>query len=271
MHNFIPSDRYFAYLTWPEVHAMADKANTVIIQPLGAVEQHGPHLPLIVDAAISVGVLGHALAHLDKTIPAYALPPLYYGKSNEHDGFAGTITLSASTLLALLWDIGESLYASGFRKWILMNSHGGQPQVLEILARDMHQKYPDFQVFPFFTWSVPHCAAELLSPLELEQGIHAGDAETSLIMALLPDHVHGDRRVKEYPQGVPPESSLLSLEGKLPFAWLTREISQSGVMGDATTASKEKGDHLLASLAQGWVQAIMEVYYFKPPTFDQPR
>ncbi|BFM38286.1 creatininase family protein [Synechocystis sp. LKSZ1] len=261
-HGFIPPERYFAYLTWPRVQNLPDKANTVIIQPIGAIEQHGPHLPLIVDAAISGGVLGQALAQLAPDIPAYALPLLYYGKSNEHHGFPGTITLSASTLLAILGDIADSLYQSGFRKWILMNSHGGQPQVLEIAARDLHQKYPDFQIFPFFTWQVPHCAAQRLSPLELAQGIHAGDAETSLMMALLPHQVDSEQLVKEYPQGLP--EGLLSLEGQLPFAWLTREISRSGVIGDATTATVEKGEQLLSSLAAGWVQAITEVYHFRP-------
>jgi creatinine amidohydrolase len=261
-HGLIPPERYFAYLTWPMVQNLPDKANTVIIQPIGAMEQHGPHLPLIVDAAISGGVLGRALAQLSPAIPAYALPLLYYGKSNEHQGFPGTITLSASTLQSMLWEIAESLYQSGFRKWILMNSHGGQPQVLEIAARDIHQKYPDFQIFPFFTWQVPHCAAQLLSPLELAQGIHAGDAETSLMMALLPNQVHAEQLVKEYPQGLP--KGLLSLEGQLPFAWLTREISRSGVIGDATTATAAKGEQLLASLAAGWEQVITEVYQFQP-------
>ncbi len=264
LHSFIPPHRFFPYLTWTEIQSLPNKENVVIIQPLGAIEQHGPHLPLVVDAAISLGVLGKALAQLDPQIPAYALPCLYYGKSNEHRGFAGTITLSASTLLTLLQEIAESLYQSGFRKLILMNSHGGQPQVLEIAARDIHEKYPDFSVFPWFNWRVPHVAAELLTPEELELGIHAGDAETSLMLALLPEQVKLDKAVKEYPQNLP-QNSLLSLEGNLPFAWLTREISQSGVIGDATAASREKGDRLLASLAEGWVQAIKDVYSFCQP------
>lgn len=262
IHSFIPPHRFFPYLTWTEVQSLPDKENVVIIQPLGAIEQHGPHLPLVVDSAISLGVLGKALAQLDPQIPAYALPCLYYGKSNEHQGFAGTITLTASTLLALLQEIAESLYQSGFRKLIFMNSHGGQPQILEIAARDIHEKYPDFSIFPWFTWRVPHIAAELLSPEELEWGIHAGDAETSLMLALLPEQVKLDKAVKEYPQNLP-QNSLLSLEGNLPFAWLTREISQSGVVGDPTVASREKGDRLLASLVKGWVQAIEAVYTFR--------
>lgn len=264
MHGFIPPRRYFAYLTWQDIQQMPNKENVVILQPIGAIEQHGLHLPLAVDAAISVGVLGKALEKLDASIPAYALPPLYYGKSNEHFGFPGTITLSASTLLAVIKEMAESIYLAGFRKLVFMNSHGGQPQILEIAARDLHQQYTDFMVFPLFTWRVPHIAKELMSPEEVEMGIHAGEAETSLLLSLLPEQVKMDKAVKEYPTDLP-KDSLLTMEGRLRFAWLTQELSISGVIGDATTATKEKGDRLLESLSDGWVQVIQDVYKFRQP------
>lgn len=267
MHGFIPPERYFPYLTWTEIEEMPDKENVVIIQPIGAIEQHGPHLPLAVDSAISVGVLGQALSKLDSNIAAYALPCLYYGKSNEHWQFPGTITLSAETLLSVIKEMAESIYQSGFRKLVLMNSHGGQPQIMEIAARDIHQQRPDFLVFPLFTWRVPHIAGELLTPEEKKYGIHAGDAETSIMLSLLPEQVKMERAVREYPQGLP-QDSLLSMEGKLPFAWLTRELSQSGVMGDATAATVEKGDRLLASVADGWVKLIQDVYRFRQPSIE---
>ena len=144
MHSFIPPDRFFPYLTWQDIDTMKDRENVVIIQPVGSIEQHGPHLPLIVDSAIATYVTGKALAKLEAEIPAYALPTQYYGKSNEHWHFPGTITLSAQTLMAILTEIGESIYRSGFRKLVFLNAHGGQPQVIEIVARDLHQKYEDF-------------------------------------------------------------------------------------------------------------------------------
>lgn len=264
MHSFIPPHRYFPYLSWTEIQALPDKENTVIIQPVGSVEQHGPHLPLIVDAAIGVGVLGKALEKLESAVPAYALPCLYYGKSNEHCHFPGTITLSAQTLLAVLLETAQSIYRAGFRKLVLMNSHGGQPQIMEISARDIHQQYEDFLVFPLFTWRVPHVAKEFLSPEEVEFGIHAGEAETSIMLSLLPEQVRMEQAVKEYPRGLP-QNSLLSMEGKLPFAWLTRELTKSGVLGDATVATQEKGDRLLESLSDSWVRVIKDVYQFRQP------
>jgi len=268
IHGFIPPERFFAYLTWQEIDRMPNKDKVVIIQPIGAVEQHGYHLPLIVDSAISQGVLGEALKLLSPSIPVYALPTLYYGKSNEHDSFSGTISLSAVTLINLLTEVTKSIYQAGFRKLILMNSHGGQPQIMEIVARDLHQCYQDLAVFPFFTWRVPNITNELLTEKEQEFGIHAGDAETSLMLALLPEQVKMNLAVEEYPRNLAP-NSLLSMEGKLPFAWLTKELSKSGVMGDATTATREKGDLILASLAEGWVKVIEDVYRFNSVISNQ--
>jgi creatinine amidohydrolase len=270
MHGFLPAHRFFPYLTWTDIDTMPDKENVVLIQPVGSIEQHGPHLPLAVDSAIGLAVLGRALSELDAAIPAYALPSLYYGKSNEHWHFPGTITLKAQTLSATLIEIGESLYRAGFRKLVFMNSHGGQPQVLEIVARDLHQQYEDFMVFPLFTWRVPNLAADLLTPKEQALGIHAGDAETSLLLSILPDQVRMEQAVCEYPHGLPTDG-LLSLEGNLPFAWMTRDISKSGVLGDPTTATQEKGDRILASLAAGWAQTIQAIYQFRQPQrWQQP-
>lgn len=265
MNQFIPPKRYFPYLTWQQIQDMPNKENTVIIQPVGSIEQHGLHLPIIVDSAIGMGVLGKALSKLEKDIPAYALPSIYYGKSNEHWGFPGTISLSATTLLSVLMEMAESIYRSGFRKLVLMNSHGGQPQIMEIAARDIHQQHEDFMVFPFFTWRVPHIAKELVTEKEANLGIHAGDVETSIMLSLLPDVVQMDKAVCEYPENLPTDS-LLSMEGRLPFAWLTKELSKSGVFGDATAATKEKGDKILESVSDGWVEVIKDVYKFQQPS-----
>ncbi|MGB3510672.1 MAG: creatininase family protein [Microcoleaceae cyanobacterium] len=264
MHNFIPPERFFPYLTWQDIEPMPDKENVVIIQPVGSIEQHGPHLPLIVDSAIATYITGQALAKLDSNIPAYALPTQYYGKSNEHWHFPGTITFTAQTLMAVLTEMAESIYRAGFRKLVFLNAHGGQPQVIEIVARDLHQKYQDFLVFPFFAWRAPNATEELLSLKEVELGIHAGEAETSVMLSMLPDVVRMDKAVTEYPQGLP-EDSMLSMEGQLPFAWLTRELTRSGVLGDGKAGTKEKGDRILESITDSWVRVIQDVYKFQQP------
>ncbi|MGI8933169.1 creatininase family protein [Leptolyngbya sp. BC1307] len=262
MHGYIPAERFFPYLSWTQVEALPDKANTLIIQPIGAVEQHGPHLPLVVDAAIATAVVGQALHQLDPAIPAYALPPLYYGKSNEHWQFPGTITLTAQTLIAVLMEMAVSVYRAGFRKLVLVNGHGGQPQVLEIVARDLRQQHSDLMIFPLFVWGAPHNAAELVGASEYNQGIHAGDVETSVMLSLLPNQVDMAKAVREYPNELP-AGSLLSLEGQLPIAWTMADLSRSGVVGDATVSTAAKGNAILASVAAGWVKVLEEVYRFE--------
>jgi len=268
MHGFIPPSRYFAYLNWKQVEALPDKENTVLLQPVAAIEQHGPHLPLAVDSAIVLGVLGRALARLDPKVPCYVLPPLYYGKSDEHVRFPGTITLSAHTLLATLVETADSVARAGFRKLAFVNGHGGQPQVVQIAAREARLRHSDLAVFPTFIWSVPHCGADLVPAREATYGIHAGALETALLLALLPETVRMADAVTEYPHGVP-ASGPISMEGERPgtqgFAWLTHDLTVSGVIGDATLASPAMGERLLDSLAEGWVGLIRDLHTFRQP------
>ena len=264
LHGWIPPERFLPYLTTEEVRDLPGKADVVVLQPVAAIEQHGPHLPLAVDTAIVMGVLGAALQALPPQVPCFCLPPLCYGKSNEHIRFPGTVSLSAATLGSVLAEVADSVYRAGFRKLAFVNAHGGQPQVIDMAARDARERHPDFNLFPLFIWAVPNAAETLLRPRELREGIHAGAAETAVMMALLPQQVHPGRRVAEYPPALP-EGSLLSLEGRLPRAWLTHDISRSGVIGDPGPATPAMGHTLLDSLAAGWRQLITELHAFRPP------
>lgn len=259
----LPIARDFSALTWPEIAEMPERDRTVLILPVGAIEQHGPHLPLKVDSAIVSGVLNRALAALDPNIPAYALPVLPYGKSNEHLGFPGTMSLSATTLLAMVMEIGESVYRAGFRRLILMNGHGGQPQVLDIAATDLRVKFPDFLTFSWFVWrGAPHYKT-LLTEREGRDGMHAGAAETSLMMALMPELVRGDRAVTDYPD-LPANNSgvTIGVKGPTAAAWRTEDISETGVIGDAVDSSLEVGEQLLQQLVTGWVELITAAHQF---------
>ena len=258
MHGFIPPERYLPYKSWREVRALASRQDTVLVLPLGTLEQHGPHLPLATDAVISVGILGAALRRLPAEASVFALPVLHYGKSNEHEGFPGTATLSASTLLNALMEIGESVYAWGVRRLVFFNAHGGQPQVVEIAARDLRQRHSDYMLFPFFAWRTGEDLgeADLLSAKERADGMHAGDAETSIMLALLESQVHMEYAVAEYP---PVTSGRLRPEGALSQAWLTQDLSRSGVIGDPTTASVEKGHLWLQRLGSTWAGVLDEL------------
>ncbi|CAF3086129.1 unnamed protein product [Rotaria sp. Silwood2] len=263
-HGPIPAERYYSYLTWNDIDKMSNKTDVILIQPIGAIEQHGAHLPLITDDAIGLQVIGKTLEQFssqDNPV-VYVLPPQHSGRSTEHISFPGTISLSATTLTSLLMDIGESVYRSGFRKLVFFNSHGGQPQVMEIVARDLRQRYSDFLLFPIFIWHLPNVGQTLVTPHEFKCGIHAGDIETSLMLTFLKKYVKMDLAKKEYPSTVMSEHDLLGIEGGLAYAWVTKDLSQSGVIGDPTGATQDKGERILASLVTSFKKLLEEIYEF---------
>ena len=259
-----PPIRRLEQLCWPQILEQAARPGSTVIWPFGAIEQHGPHLPVGTDALFAERVCEAVLARLDPALPIWRLPLQSFGFSPEHRGFPGTLSLRSELVIALVRQVGRDLAAAGVQRLVLLNAHGGQPQVLEIAARDLHQIHGDFMVFPLFVWAVPNCAGDLLTPKELELGIHAGDAETSLMLSMLPDQVRQDRAQAEFPQDLPTDS-WLTMEGALPFAWTTRDLSASGVLGDPTVATAAKGEQLLQSLAQGWVRALEDIYRFRQP------
>ncbi|MCW5634877.1 MAG: creatininase family protein [Rubrivivax sp.] len=260
-HGTNPPSRFLPYLTWTEIAALPDRENTVIVVPTGATEQHGPHLPIAVDTVISAGVMGHALAKLPASVPAYALWPITYGKSEEHLHFPGTVTVSGHNLLDTMIDVGESVYRSGFRKMLIANGHGGQPQVMEMAARELRLRHGDYVVVPHSVWRMPNAASKFMSDREKQLAMHAGHGESAIMLALLPEHVHMERAVASYPPVFP--SKLLSPDGRPACAWSSRDFGPSGVIGDPMGATREQGLEILESLATSWAKAITELHEAK--------
>ena len=261
MHGYIPPERFLPYLSWTEIDELEDKANTVIVLPVGAIEQHGPHLPCAVDRVISAGVLGKALEKLPAAVRAFGLAPITYGKSDEHLHFPGTMTLTGPTLLAVVTEIGESVYRAGFRKLLLANGHGGQPQVLEMAARELRLRHGDFVVVPFHVSRLPNASGRFISETEKKLAMHAGHSETALILALAPHTVRMDRAVANFPPPFP--SKLLSPDGRPPCGWTARDFGPSGVIGDPLGATPEQGAEILETLSDSWVQAITDLFHLK--------
>ena len=220
--------------------------------PVGAIEQHGPHLPCSVDSVISAGVLGKALEKLPADVRAFGMAPITYGKSDEHLHFPGTMTLTGPTLLAMVTEIGESVYRAGFRKLLLANGHGGQPQVLEMAARELRLRHGDFVIVPFHVSRLPNASGKFISEQEKKLAMHAGHSETALMLALAPDTVHMERAVANFPPVFP--SKLLSQDGRPACAWTARDFGPSGVIGDphgATRAGRGDPRHAVGQLGRG--------------------
>lgn len=256
LHGYTPAERFLSYLTWTDIDGLEDKENTVIVLPVGAIEQHGPHLPCSVDATVAAGVVGKALSLLPEDVPAFGLAPIVYGKSDEHLHFPGTITLTGELLLHTITEIGESIYRAGFKKFVMVNAHGGQPQPLEMAARELRLRHGDFMVIARSAWSVPHDNSAF-SEQEKQLAMHAGHGETAIMMSLLGDYVHMDRAQAHYPAPFP--CPTLST-GRPAAAWASFDFGPTGVIGDPTQADKALGDKLLQQLGEQWAQAITEVH-----------
>ena len=139
MKTWIPPERFLPYLTWKQVDALP-RDRTLLVLPTAAIEQHGHHLPLATDTLINNLLLGHALQKLPKDLPVFALAPVHYGKSNEHVGYPGTLSLHRDTFIAVLRDLGRSIKAAGFQKLVFFNSHGGNHSLIDVMARDLRDE-----------------------------------------------------------------------------------------------------------------------------------
>ena len=260
MKTWIPDDRNFAYLTWKQVDALP-RETTLLVLPTAAIEQHGHHLPLATDTLINNLLLGRALSRISSELPIYALPPVCYGKSNEHLGFPGTLSVSAQTFLAVVRDIGASVAAGGFKKLVLYNTHGGNTSLVDVLARDLRA---DFGLRTFSLFGSPGAAFEGVSPQERNYGFHAGEIETAYLLHAVPELVHTDEYTANYIARVD-KPELLRPEGSSAnFAWLTRDIAPSGVLGDPSAATAENGERWSHEASVRIAEILVTMYNFEP-------
>ncbi|MGH9679584.1 MAG: creatininase family protein [Candidatus Acidiferrales bacterium] len=252
MKTWIPEARTFAYLNWKQVDALP-RESTLLVLPTAAIEQHGHHLPLATDTLINNFLLGHALQKLPVELPVFALPPVHYGKSNEHIGFPGTLSMKSSTFMAVLRDLGESLTKAGFKKLVLYNTHGGNSSLVDVMARDLRA---EFGLRTFTLHGSGGISFEGLDPQERAYGFHGGEVETSLLLAAIPQLVDQSAYTANYIADISHPKLLLPENAPATFAWLTRDIAESGVLGDPRPASAEKGARWLEQAATRLAAAL---------------
>ena len=260
MKTWIPDARNFAYLTWKQVDALP-RDRTLLVLPTAAIEQHGHHLPLATDTLINNLLLGKALALIHAELPIFALPPVCYGKSNEHIGFPGTLSVSAQTFLAVVRDVGASVAAGGFKKLVLYNTHGGNTSLVDVMARDLRA---EFGLRTFSLFGSAGAAFEGVSEQERTYGFHAGEIETAYLLHAAPELVRTDEYTANYIARVD-EPELLKPEGSAAnFAWLTKDIAPSGVMGDPTPATAANGERWANEAAARIAEILLAMYKFEP-------
>jgi creatinine amidohydrolase len=232
------SARDFALL-----HQSGACERAIAVLPVAAIEQHGPHLPVSVDTTLVNGVIAASLAHLPTSLDVLFLPTQAVGKSNEHQRYAGTLTLSAETLMRVWLELGACVARTGIRKLVILNSHGGQITLMEMVARELRVQHGLIVISTnWFTLPLAPETEALFTPQEHRFGIHAGDMETSMMLALRPATVDMaqaqdfsntmTQRALDYPL-------LGSGAGKV--AWQMQDLNPLGAAGNATVATAAKG------------------------------
>ena len=252
------TSRHFSQL------AASDVVNqTVAVLPVAAIEQHGPHLPVSVDTTLVNGVIDAALPHLPADLPVLFMPTQQVGKSNEHIRYPGTLTLSAQTLISVWMELGACVARAGIKKLVLFNSHGGQISVMDIVARDLRTAH-DLMVFSsnWFTLPLGDEVMNLFTPTEHRFGIHAGDMETSMMLALREKyvdmqhaqhfHTQAEERAKNYP--------ILGNGSSAKLGWQIQDYNPFGAAGDASIATAAKGHAVINAAGLQLARMLQEIY-----------
>ncbi len=265
-------NRRFDYFSWPKAYKLASEKGSTLVWPFGACEQHGPHLPLITDTFFAENILRQVLDRLPTDMPIWMLPSQSIGFSPEHLGFPGTLSISANLMIEIVSEIGKQLAEIGIDRLVLFNAHGGQIGLLQAVARQLRVDCPSMAVLPCFLWSGVDSLKDLIPNKEVEEGLHAALAETSLMISFDSSLVGEERPFSENEQSCVTNDSLVpegwSLEGAAPCAWLTKDLSDSGVIGDSRGANKQLGDSLRNALVDHWEKLFRSLMDSEWPYFD---
>ncbi len=244
-------DRYLPALTARQIAALPDKARAPVILTVGAIEQHGPHLPVAVDALMGQVWLTRALPLLPPGAACYVSPPITIGKSNEHTGFPGTLMITKETLRALLLAQAAQLASWGFKHLAIVNTHGGNIAVIVTTLREIRARYG--LRADVLSMKIDYG----ISAQEAAFGIHAGEVETSWLLAAAPQLVDMTKAACEYPAALSDPGELRPTVAPVTVAWCTRDLSVSGIMGDAPAATAAKGERWLEQGARSLAAAIV--------------
>ena len=263
------TSRHFSQLAASSVINQA-----IAVLPVAAIEQHGPHLPVSVDTSLVNGVIEAALPHLPNSLPVLFMPTQQVGKSNEHIRYPGTLTLSAQTLISVWTELGACVARAGIKKLLLFNSHGGQVSVMDIVARDLRTAH-DLIVFSsnWYTLPLGEEVMNLFTPAEHRFGIHAGDMETSMMLALREKyvdmkqaqhfHTQAEERAKNYP--------LLGNGTTAKMGWQIQDYNPYGAAGDASLATAAKGHAVIDAAGLQLARLLQEISSLPLSTLtDQP-
>ncbi len=240
---------------------------SVLVQPVGAIEQHGPHLPLSTDLVIAESVAERVVEERGDELDLWLLPPLAYSKSDEHHWAPGTIWLSSQTLLQVLDDIGRSLATLPTKRLAFINGHGGNTALLTVANRDLRRKHGlmTFLLAPI----TPRDSGGESDAAECGMGVHGGRDETAAMLHLRPDLVDMSLAVRAVPEEMDAREHV-KFGGSVPFGWLSDDLSTTGAIGDPTLADAEAGAAHVARAVRLIGEQLAEIATFEFPNRDHP-
>lgn len=256
----MPPSRYFPDLSAPLVSELLTE-RSILVQPLGAIEQHGPHLPLSTDSVVATAVAKAAVERVGEELDVWLLPTLDYTKSNEHAWSAGTVWLSATTLLAVLDDLGRCVATTPARRLVFLNGHGGNSALLNVANRELRLAHGllTFLAHP----GVPPDQGGASPADELGMGVHGGTDETSLMLHLAPHLVDMSKARRRVPEWLA-TNRYVRFGGRVSFGWLSNDFFDDGYIGDPTPATAADGARLFDGAVQAFCEALAEIAAFDP-------
>jgi creatinine amidohydrolase len=241
-----PPDRSLGELTFPEVSELL-RATSILVLPIGAIEQHGPHLPLNTDVVVAEGLTRRIVARWGDECDLWRLPTICISLSREHDWAPGTLSLTIANFVALMRDLASEIVRSlPARNLAIVNGHGGNRGVLENLIRELDSEFGlnPCVIHPFD-----------LSKAETGAGkpdVHGGASETSVMLALAPELVRAEKIASSGQISNPDAIAALVLERGTTWPWRTDDprLAAAGVIGEAGLASAQRGEAIVASVVQ---------------------
>ena len=250
--------RRYEDLTGPEI-ATEISSSSILLLPIGAVEQHGPHLPLSVDHVIAHETATAVVDECGDELDVWQLPTISISKSSEHAWSPGTLYLSPETLLAMLRDIGRSITPTGAERLVLLNGHGGNTTHLGTALRELRLEFglKTFLMHP----ALPPAYGGSSTEYELGMGIHGGLDETSVFMHLRPDQVQLEKAARRVPEALD-KNTHVKFGGSVSFGWLSNDFNPDGYIGDPTGATAERGKQLFERSIATLSEAMEEVKTF---------
>ena len=245
-------------LDWADFRAAEltglDPMRTIAVLPLAAIEQHGPHLPTGTDTMIAEGMLAELRRTCPDDLDILILPVQAVGKSNEHIHAPGTLTLTAENALRVWTDIGLSVARAGLRKLAIVNSHGGNLDLISILSRELRVRAGMLAVK--CQWGAFGHPEGMYSDHERAYGIHGGDVETSLMLAFRPETVDMTqaRNFTSTAEGAP-----ISPIGPISYGWVSPDLNPLGTVGDASIGTADKGRATCTHQVAGFVGLLRKL------------